>query len=521
MRGTRSPEVEMLLGLNSLSHLAIELAFDCVGGLIDESELTEDLEAVKKAQFFCDELTTRQLSPQALAVLHYFRANSWAAYRKANDPERIRKLDWEQPEAEQEILNLRRALNSPGFNDLDPRWKVQILTNLASRMSELGRPFDAITYWDSALAIDPNFGMALGNRGTGFSKMADYLYDEGHIHVYLTLACKDLAKAIQSSSTYEDVRPFFQLEFDQIKKFAHECEHIENPKEFSLGKSKAEKEYRQWCLKSRLFLNPLNDVLPKSISARDVFAMPSMTTATPTLPPYFGLFNQLKQEFVSARYLAFEAISRSSVHFSDKDVYLANTRDYPCFGLSFEQMKIAYRSAYSLLDKIAFFIRNYFGLELKENRVYFRTIWYKDGEKKNGLEPKLTAKTNLPLRGLFWLSKDLFHDDEDFRTAIEPQAQRLHEIRNFLEHKYVRLHSSQWRASALDQTMGEPNLWLSMSASDFEEKMLHILKVARAGITYLSLAVHSEESRRKAKYPKGKSAVMDIEEWDDEWKRNW
>jgi len=46
------------------------------------------------------------------------------------------------------------------------------------------------------------------------------------------------------------------------------------------------------------------------------------------------MYNQLKQEFVSARYLYYEGITSEAVHFSDKKVYLYDTLDAPVYSLA-------------------------------------------------------------------------------------------------------------------------------------------------------------------------------------------
>ncbi|MDX5595492.1 LA2681 family HEPN domain-containing protein [Pseudovibrio sp. SPO723] len=42
-----------------------------------------------------------------------------------------------------------------------------------------------------------------------------------------------------------------------------------------------------------------------------------------------------------------------TAHFSDKDVALYNTLDYPSYALAVEKARLAYRMEYSLFDKIA------------------------------------------------------------------------------------------------------------------------------------------------------------------------
>ena len=97
---------------------------------------------------------------------------------------------------------------------------------------------------------------------------------------------------------------------------------------------------------------------------------------TPPEPPaIFGFFNQMKQEFASARYLYYEGIHAEGTHFSDTDVLLYNTLDYPAYGLATEKIRLAYRAAYSLFDKIAYFINDHFALGIKPERVSFGSLW--------------------------------------------------------------------------------------------------------------------------------------------------
>ncbi|MBW1999919.1 MAG: hypothetical protein JRJ29_18405, partial [Deltaproteobacteria bacterium] len=98
-----------------------------------------------------------------------------------------------------------------------------------------------------------------------------------------------------------------------------------------------------------------------------------------------------------------------------------------------EKMKASFRMAYSLFDKIAFFLNHYLRLSIPERNVSLRTIWYKSQNRKGGLRDEFTQRQNWPLRGLFWLSKDLYEDKPGFKESIEPDAQELHEIRNHLE----------------------------------------------------------------------------------------
>jgi hypothetical protein len=68
--------------------------------------------------------------------------------------------------------------------------------------------------------------------------------------------------------------------------------------------------------------------------------------------------------------------------------------------------------------------------------VNLRALWYATG--KTTLRPELRDRRNWPLRGLYWLSRDLVNDDPEAHAALEPDARSLAEIR---KHRYLKLHS--------------------------------------------------------------------------------
>ena len=106
-------------------------------------------------------------------------------------------------------------------------------------------------------------------------------------------------------------------------------------------------------------------------------------------------------------------------------------------------MKAAYRLCYSLFDKIAFFLNHYMKLGIPERRISFRHVWR---DKEAGpVRQAFLASENWPWRGLFWLSKDLY--ESDLSNVLEPDARALHDLRNHLEHKYVKVVAPPGSAS--------------------------------------------------------------------------
>jgi hypothetical protein len=154
-------------------------------------------------------------------------------------------------------------------------------------------------------------------------------------------------------------------------------------------------------------------------------------------PIYQGFFNQLKQEYTTARFLLYQGLHQHAPPWADKEVRLYNTLDYPAYGTNLELIKLAFRSSYSLFDKIAYLLNHYLTLGISEKRVNFKTLWYENENPKKSLKPTFDSYANLPLRGLYWISRDL---DENTPRHLSPDAAALGTIRQHLEHKYLSTH---------------------------------------------------------------------------------
>jgi hypothetical protein len=522
-------EFRSLLEVQSADALDAEAALNHLARLIDLAFIFRHADGTKQALQIGEGIGKRSLTSAQTAILDYYLSNAWANRRQLERPEGQDEWKWEQSEVEKQIIHLRRARSSDAFDELDLLRQCQILTNLGNLLNTVGRFVEAVGYWDEAIAIHPFFGMAQGNRGYGLIFYAQSLYDDGHQPIFLRHAHAGLRTALAS-----DPDEVYGVDHWARDAFIKKVEYLESTlvpeylsqgtqmQEFPLGDSDDEIKYRKWCLLARLFLNPLNDLGPHSIAAHDVLGTPSIVVKPGDGMHFQGFFNQLKQEYASARYLYYEGTTSTTPHFSDKGVLLVNTLDYPSYSLAAEKVKIAFRMAYSLLDKVAFFLNHYLALGIPERRVGFRSFWYTGQERQRGLRPEFDGCENWPLRGLFWLTKDLFENAAEFRECLEPDAQELDTVRNHAEHKYLKLHDSLWSGMADDRStfrLQPDALAFSVYRSDFTAKALRLMKMARAALIYLSLAIHAEEKKREQARPKkGLVLPMPVDTWEDDWK---
>jgi hypothetical protein len=280
--------------------------------------------------------------------------------------------------------------------------------------------------------------------------------------------------------------------------------------------SPEETSYRRWCLMHRLFLNPLNDLGPYPVGASDVLVVPPVVLGRGRGDCYHGFFNQIKQAYVSARFLHYEGLHCPGPHFSDRDVLLFDTKDYPSYSLAVEKLKAAYAMAYSQFDRIARFLNHYMGLGIPDEQVTFGTFWYEQGRPERGLRPEFRERRNWPLRGLFWLSRDLYEDGTGPVRGIEPEAMELADIRGQLERGYLKLHEDFYEAMSCDTGAPPPGLYAdrlaySLRRGDFESKALRVLRMVRSAVMYLSFAIHVElKLRRPGAGPPGRCRAMTL-----------
>lgn len=495
-----------------------------LGTLIDFADDSGREFGLRRAIQWAERIVSRAETPAThKALIHYFAANAWAALRRLLRRDEAR-IDWEQPESEREIAHLRHA-KSVMVASLDPLRQCQILTNLGNALNSRGRLVEAMIEWDAALTIDPSFAMAHGNRGAGLWWYARVHHDPGH-SAYLVRAAH---AALSSALTVEDahVHPMTRRGFADLKSKIEQSVPtaiLESPSTQHEHRywPPDEAAYRRWCARERLFLSSLNDLGPLDIAMADVLMLPTLVTALNEGPTLLGFFNQLKQEYVAARWLTYDGIHHDGVHFADRDVTLINTLDYPTYSIRAEQVKLAFRAAYSIFDKLALFLNDYFGLGIREHRVLFRTVWFEKEDPERGLREVLRARNNIFLQALFWLSKDFFEESVPVAHDVEPMARRIATIRNELEHKYLKLHEMM---VGLDQGRNpEPahdhdRLAYSMSRRELENETLALLRRTRAGLMYVAFAVRLEEDRRDRERDSGGlnvSVISDV--WEDDWK---
>lgn len=487
----------------SITRMSDAEALAHIGQLIDDAADTSFERGAKRALYLLDELAKRELIDTDAALVEYFRANAWAALSYVANVRQ--SWSWESLERQAELLALSRASNHPGFAGLDKVRRCQILTNQANLLNMVGRTIDAIAVWDAALQVIPNFAMAWGNRGCGLKSYAGMVVDDRERAILALHAVDSLRLAMGEDAFFDSVDSQSAIAYfaGQASALVEAVDvdavrAMQDLNHGAKGKSKIERAYRRWCLEHRLFLCPLNDLGPHIAAATDDLMLPPLIeklgdrSSGHLPPPIVGFFSQMKQEYASARFMLFEGVSSTQIHFSDRGVALTDTLDYPLYSLASERVRTAFRVAYSLLDKVAFLVDRYWNLGKRQDKVSFKNVWMVEGKAR--LLPQFDKLDNLPLRGLFWLSKELF--DEQLKKTTAADSRELHVIRNALEHTYLRVGEG-WAKPFMINGANNSGFGISIGSDELEAKAIRVMQMARSALFYVSQAISVEERKKR------------------------
>lgn len=491
--------------------------------LVDSASYAGDLDTLNATLETLGKLQTEGLDPLSLAQVNFYTANCYSAIRCISGEHQ--SWSWESPELEKEIYALRCArknIQSVEFINDPSDLRFRISTNLANALNHVGRVVEAVALWDEVLRDHPEYSMSVANRGHAFFWYAQYLYDPGHQGIFLNESYHQIKLALSlgvEAHAENDLRQWLStlLKMNDWESFDFQ------PQDESRGRSKAERAYRTWALDNGLFLNPLNDLWNKDIAANDVLTFPSVIVRiedrkTGNPPEVYGIFNQLKQEYVSARYMLFEALADSSkgVHFSDKRVKLYDLLDDRSYRLWIEKTKMAFLSAHAIFDKIAYLVNEYWQLSLGAREISLKRCWFLKG-KRTELALPFQASENWALRGLFWLSKDLAGEKGNAQP-LQPDAWHISEIRNHIAHKYLKV---------FDHVLVDTERWRKSSGHEYEypisdqeliDQTLRLLQLVRAALIYVTLAASHEERIKKETIGSEMLAEMGLMEIEDKYR---
>lgn len=415
----------------------------------------------------------------------------------------------------QSLFYMRKALTSyKKSNCTNKSLLLSIYTNYANELGACGRVIEALRIYRKAISIYHHFSMIIGNYGRTLNFYANMVNDVNHckeLHCYAYQSIKR-SLIIHDPNMHEDAVNYFSeliAKYDSLPT----KEYLSYPivfDEYDLGETE-EHDYRIWCLKNHLFLNPLNDLIEQETAfAHDPLTITQFTeyvdrkevgSESNSVPPkWYSMLNQLKEEYIYSRFLCYEGSEKiSELHYADKDVKLSySDYNYINYSIRLEQLKSAFKTLFSIFDQIGFVINEFWKLGFSERTA--------DAAHVFGC--KNYPKDNVALSALYWSNCEF---SERFGNADSASERDLKVLRNALEHKFVKVHEYDYSGNL----QIEDDSFYHISEGELKKHTLRLLELAREWIMELVYAIDIEERKKD----KGANAIeLNIYDFDDKWK---
>ena len=402
------------------------------------------------------------------------------------------------------ILSEKNSMSENEHTNLMARY-CRLAINYSNLLQQLGRIFESINIL--LQLSSERYPLLDGILGMKLYAMCIRYYERSPQEFILYKAYKLIKSSLEQSDEQYNENQIIQLN-NYKNNIENVCKNIKflnsdfSIKDFVSPLSSsctAEEQYREWVANHRLALNIMNEIETSPLVAYDPLHLPDMLgdLETKKPPAMQSLFNQIKQEYVSARFMLYDGLTKKETHFSDKEVLLINTLDFPIYGLGLEKIKFAFRACYSILDSIAFLLNEYFELGLNSNEVSYCNVWKSKNRTKEEKISKLISESYF-LHGMQWLFKDI---RSSYSKEYAPNASKFKHIvniRNAMEHRSLKIVRFPVNVSK-SNTLDDDQISHKVSFDELEYLTLELFKYVRETIIMLIFAVAENEQKKEVK----------------------
>jgi len=350
------------------------------------------------------------------------------------------------------------------------------LTNSANHLEKYGRNFEAIILYDNVLKVNPNFGMAYGNKALA-------------IHSYICLApqksyllmreeIKLLKKSLQDNKLLDIGGQYAKRGFEEHLLEMENYLRAENQLNDSNSDQPDVTSYENFLLSSNLLLNFDFGYYYDDYSLQDTF-FPNLiqhideekgkNNGVMSDKIYFSLqvFNQIIETYTTARLLYFESLNTDYTKY-DKMVNYTYTLDYTRHGIKFGLLKSIFCDLYNCLDKIAHLVAFYY----VDDKLLLPKDLYFDWLQKDVFRDIVINKNSFQLLALRNLSLD-------FQEGY--QYYNLKRIRNRITHSFLNINEG----IGYDKGFKEYEVTKETLISSVNDMFL----VVKAALMYFEIAV--------------------------------
>lgn len=461
------------------------LAYNKCGFLIDIGSALDDIGLIKKGIDCGLQFVDQTIRQELKANLNYNLANGYHACFILEEYGNLEKIP-QSENLQKSKYHYREAIKHLSKSDSD--LGRQLWVNYGNCLDHSGRCVESFFTYDEALKFDPKFSMAIGNKAMAMQYFANIsgkykgaMYAQAYQAIKSIIDDPEIIRISgpHAKKNFENVIARIDSSFKDKSLLTKDLKHSKYKRS---GKTDFEKFYLDFCSRNNLFLNfhihfdqcESSIVDPIFITLISDAKDPNAQEKVFKLAKYI---NQIKEDYAVARLLLVQSMfRRKDFDEISERTALANTLDYSNFNLYIGLLKASYKEVFNILDKIAFFINDYYKIGIPEEKIYFTSIWQKD----NKIRDEILKSRNVSLYALY----DVYLD---FKSGY---LEKIKRIRNALTHRKLVIFDSiltDW-----DEKDDEGNIGYDTMVM----KTLELFQLVKSSIIYLVNFVNNEERRK-------------------------
>ncbi|MEB3767462.1 LA2681 family HEPN domain-containing protein [Acinetobacter sp. MD2] len=346
----------------------------------------------------------------------------------------------------------------------------QNLINLANVLKQQFRFSEALQIYNLIIKQNTIYPQAWLNRSScleQFDKLLDHRSNKMMIEII-----KGYDFSIKSELIPNDWKPYYthksKFLSSQLDSMNLEKDEQETRKEYS-----SMSHFRQWCIEENLTLNIHGMYCSCIANERDNLTLLEGVVSSERILQFEQYLNRIKAEFSLIRVLFYESKFTNSSQFDYESCY-SELNDKEIINIKYEKIRTCFRLCFSILDKLAIFLCQYFSLKIKDNTA-FNNFWR---DNKSILE----EKENFALIAVNSIICDLNEKNGEFGFYKK--------WRNALEHHILFLVPNTFEFS-------NDSLHTYVRISEFEISLLNLIQLTRSAIFSTVFAI-VEDLRQKA-----------------------
>lgn len=371
------------------------------------------------------------------------------------------------------------------FSQEDGGTHPELMVNLANALKRQYRISESMDYYEQAISIDDSIPQAWVNR----SEALELLNELSTTYTYKMI--KEVVRGYECAIKSGKCIPSWITTYQRKIKYnedilSESCiEDINTDERLTRREYDALSDYQRFCIDNNLMLSVHSLYCNCYASSKD-----NITIAT-TEEGVFGDFivpmemvlNRLKAEYSLARKMFFEYKVGSEFFDEDSETCYSELYNGEILYENVEKLRIAFRSCFGVLDKIAVALCKLFDLKPDRGHIYFHNFWQVRDEKR---KDKINKINNKGLFGLFSISMDL--NDKNGELAF------FRDWRNDLEHKLLVIHEEDMLTD-LYKSYDFFDEVKFIEKEKFEQHLLQLMKIVKSAIILFVFTIRIEGKR--------------------------